>query len=100
MEGDKRKTMTYQRILTSSINARLLAIRQVTSNNGKLTPGIDKKVLITDEDKMEAAHLLGMKPADYKASPVRRVYIPKTNGKMRPLGIPTIMDRAMQALYN
>lgn len=91
---------TYQRILVSSINARLLAVRIVTTNPGRKTAGMDGKFLITDEEKVNAAIELGRKPSEYKAQPVKRVYIPKNSGKQRPLGIPTITDRAMQALYN
>jgi len=81
--------------------ARLLAVKQVTSNQGGETPGIDGITWQTDEAKMAAVIALGAKHSTYKASPVKRVLIPKGNtGKMRPLAIPTMFDRGMQALYN
>jgi RNA-directed DNA polymerase len=87
-----------QYLLTHSYYAKLLAVRKVTTNKGKNTPGIDKKRWNTPAQKMQAADSLTDK--HYKASPLRRVYIDKKHKKAkRPLGIPTMYDRAMQALY-
>jgi RNA-directed DNA polymerase len=72
-------------------------VRRVTSNKGKTTPGIDGVVWKTSRQKMNAVKLLYRR--GYHALPLRRVYIPKKSGKLRPLGIPTMRDRAMQALY-
>src|SRR6202011_4908637 len=71
--------------------------RRVTENQGKNTPGVDQVIWDTPEDKKRALHALRRR--GYQPLPLRRVYIPKSNGKRRPLGIPTMRDRAMQALY-
>ena len=86
-----------QWILTHSFFAKLLAVKRVTQNTGKRTPGIDKVIWKTDRQKMNAAYEL--RRTGYKAQPLRRIYIPKKNGKFRPLGIPTKSDRAQQALH-
>jgi len=85
------------RILTNSFYAKLLAVMRVLTNKGKKTPGVDGVVWNIEEDLFDAAKSL--KRRAYKPKPLRRIYIPKKNGKKRPLGIPTIKDRAMQALY-
>jgi RNA-directed DNA polymerase len=92
-----RKVKSLQWLLTHSFYAKLLAVKRVTSNKGKNTPGVDGVVFKTSRQKMEAVKQLHRH--GYKASPLRRVYIPKKSGKLRPLGIPTMQDRAMQALY-
>lgn len=91
------KVKALQHLLTHSQSGKLLAVRQVTENSGKRTSGVDKATWETPEKKITAVHSL--KQRGYKPLPLRRVYIPKSNGKMRPLGIPTMKDRAMQALY-
>lgn len=96
-EGKHRKAKSLQWILTHSYSAKVLAVRRVTENSGKRTPGVDGKTWSTPESKWNASKTLSRK--GYKASPLRRVHIPKSNGKKRPLGIPTMKDRAMQALY-
>ena len=88
---------SLQWILTHSFSGRALAVKRVTENQGKKTPGVDKVVWDTPELKAEA--VMSLKRRGYKPQPLRRVFIPKANGKMRPLGIPTMKDRAMQALY-
>ncbi len=92
-----RKVKTLQRMLVRSFAAKALAIKRVTENRGRKTPGIDGECWETPKDKWKAMFQLQRK--GYQPSPLRRVYIPKTNGKRRPLGIPTMLDRAMQALY-
>ena len=89
--------MSLQWILTHSFYAKLLAVKRVTANKGKNTPGMDGVIWKTSSQKIKGA--LSLTRKGYKASPLRRVYIPKANGKKRPLGIPTIKDRAMQALF-
>ena len=86
-----------QAILRKSFAAKLLAIRRVTENSGQRTAGIDGQLWNTPETKYSAIGQLHTK--GYKPQPVRRITIPKNNGKRRPLGIPTMKDRAMQALF-
>lgn len=96
-EGNLRKVKSLQRLLTHSFNAKALAVKRVTENQGKATPGVDGQTWSTPEVKLQAVSSLKRK--GYSPLPLRRVYIPKSNGKMRPLGIPTMKDRAMQALH-
>ena len=87
-----------QYLLTHSYYAKVLAIRKVTTNKGKNTPGIDKELWKTPASKMRGA--LALTDKGYRAKPLRRVYIEKPGKKeKRPLGIPCMYDRAMQALY-
>jgi RNA-directed DNA polymerase len=79
------------------ISAKALAVKRVTENQGRKTPGIDRQTWSTPDDKWQAVGTLHHK--GYKPKPMRRVYIPKANGDRRPLGIPTMRDRAMQALH-
>ena len=96
-DGHRRKASALQWLLTHSRVARLLAVRRVTTNRGAKTPGVDKVIWRTDKQKLQAAD--NLKRHGYKPKPLRRLYIPKKNGKLRPLSIPTLHDRAMQALY-
>ncbi len=92
------KVRALQRLLTHSYGGKVLAVRRVTENTGKKTPGVDQEVWDTPEKKTQAVQALRRR--GYQSQPLRRVYIPKSDGKtMRPLGIPTMKDRAMQALY-
>ena len=95
--GKWRKVKSLQRLLTRSYSGKAMAVKRVTENKGKNTPGVDGEIWNTPKKKMDAVHTL--KQRGYKAQPLRRVYIRKKNGKKRPLGIPTMKDRAMQALY-
>jgi RNA-directed DNA polymerase len=97
-EGRWGKVRALQHLLTRSHSGKVLAVRRVTENNGKKTPGVDREIWDTPEKKTQAVHEL--KQGGYHPRPLRRVYIPKSDGKtMRPLGIPTMMDRAQQALH-
>lgn len=96
-EGRWGKVKALQYLLTHSFSGKALAIRRVTENQGKGTPGVDREIWDTPEKKATA--LQALRQRGYNPQPLRRVYIPKKNGKMRPLGIPTMRDRAMQALY-
>lgn len=91
------KVKVLQWILKQSFSSKILAIKRVTQNKGKKTPGVDGITWISDSDKLNAIHSLTK--VGYKAKPLRRTFINKKNGKKRPLGIPTMKDRAMQALY-
>ena len=95
--GKWHKVKALQHVLTHSFSGKALAVRRVTENPGKNTPGVDKVIWKAPEDKGMAIHQ--MQQRGYKALPLRRVYIPKSHGKKRPLGIPTMRDRAMQAMY-
>ncbi len=86
-----------QRLLTHSYSGKVVAVRRVTENHGKHTPGVDRAIWDTPEKKAQAVHTL--RPRGYRPQPARRVYIPKSTGKTRPLGILTMRDRAMQTLY-
>lgn len=91
------KVRALQWLLTHSFSGQALAVRRVTENQGKRTPGVDGVTWDTPQQKAQAVQTL--RPRGYRPQPLRRVYIPKPNGKRRPLGIPTMQDRAMQALY-
>jgi RNA-directed DNA polymerase len=95
--GRHAKAKALQWLLTHSFSAKLLAVKRVTQNTGKRTPGVDGVIWKTDKQKMKAVYEL--RRTGYKAQPLRRIYIPKKNGKLRPLGIPTKSDRAQQALH-
>lgn len=96
-EGDWRRVKSLQRWLTRSFSAKALAVKRVTENQGKRTAGVDQQLWETPAQKFAAIATLSKRR--YRPLPLRRVYIPKPNGKERPLGIPTMRDRAMQALH-
>jgi RNA-directed DNA polymerase len=96
-EGNWRKVKALQRYLTRSFSGRALSVRRVTENRGRRTPGVDGVLWSTPDAKWRAIGQL--KKRGYRALPLRRVRIPKANGKERLLGIPTMHDRAMQALH-
>jgi RNA-directed DNA polymerase len=96
-EGRWGKVKALQHLLTHSHSAKLLAVKRVTENQGRRTAGVDEELWDTATKKRMAVQTLRQR--GYEPQPLRRVYIPKSNGKMRPLGIPTMRDRAMQALY-
>jgi RNA-directed DNA polymerase len=96
-EGRYGKVKALQWLLTHSLHGRALAVKRVTHNKGKSTPGVDGVIWSTPASRYKAIDTLRRR--GYQPQPLRRVYIPKANGKLRPLGIPTMKDRAMQALY-
>jgi RNA-directed DNA polymerase len=97
-EGRHGKVKALQWLLTHSFYAKALAVKRVTSNKGKKTPGVDGILWKNSRAKMQA--ILSLRQHGYKAQPLRRIYIPKKNkNKTRPLSIPTMSDRAIQALY-
>ncbi|HAT8249056.1 TPA: group II intron reverse transcriptase/maturase, partial [Legionella pneumophila] len=92
-----RKVNSLQWLLTHSFSAKAIAVKRVTENKGKRTAGVDGKIWSTPEAKSKA--ITQLKRRGYKPYPLKRVYIPKSNNTKRPLGIPVMRDRAMQALY-
>jgi RNA-directed DNA polymerase len=97
-EGRWRMVRALQYLLSRSFYAKLLAVKRVTSNRGKKTPGVDGILWQGARAKWRAA--CSLRKRGYKPQPLRRIYIPKKNSlKKRPLSIPCMYDRAMQALY-
>ena len=96
-QGKWGKVKALQHLLTHSFSGKALAVKRVTENQGKRTPGVDGEIWKTPQKKAEAIETL--KQQGYHPRPLRRIYIPKSNGAQRPLSIPTMKDRAMQALY-
>jgi RNA-directed DNA polymerase len=95
--GERRKVRSLQQLMLRSYSNTLQSVRRVTQqNHGKHTPGVDKVVIRTPAARMRLVASLQHTQV-WRASPVKRVFIPKQNGKLRPLGIATIADRAMQA---
>src|SRR4051794_14613229 len=96
-QGQRRKVRSLQRLLLRSTSAKLLAVRRVTQDNqGKKTPGVDGVVCLEPEQRCDLVRNLSL---ERQAQPVRRVWIPKPGTQeKRPLGIPTVSDRAAQAL--
>lgn len=95
--GRHNKAKALQWLLTHSFSGKALAVKRVTENKGKNTPGVDKVTWKTPRTKTNA--IASLKRRGYSSLPLRRVLIPKKNGKTRPLGIPAMKCRAMQALY-
>ena len=97
LDEDKGKVIFLQKLLIRSLDAKLLAVKRVTTENrGRKTAGIDNKLYRTDTEKMKLVKKLKV---DGKANPIMRVYIPKPGkSEKRPLGIPVIKDRAKQYL--
>ena len=97
-EGDLRKVRSLQKLMLRSYANVLVSVRRVAQQNaGAETPGVDRVLAKTPEARGQLVDALrtGRK---IRALPVRRIYIPKANGKQRPLGIPTLADRAVQAV--
>jgi len=96
-EGRWGKVKALQRLLTRSFSAKALAVRRVTEATGKRTPGVDRETWDTPTSK--AAAIPRLRRRGYHPKPLRRIAIPKKNGKLRHLGIPAMIDRAHQTLY-
>lgn len=94
---DWRRVTRLQKLLVRSITAKAVAVRRVTENQGRKTPGVDGVTWSTPAEKRMAMDTLESRA--YRPKPLRRIHIPKANGGKRPLGIPTMRDRAMQALH-
>lgn len=91
------KVKALQHLLTRGFSGKALAVKHVTSNQGKWTAGVDNQRWLSAAACSQG--IVSLKQRGYKPSPLRRVYIPKADGRQRPLSIPTMKDRAMQALY-
>jgi RNA-directed DNA polymerase len=95
--GRHNKVKALQWLLTHSFSGKALAVKRVTENKGRNTPGVDKVTWKTPVAKTNA--IASLKRRGYSPLPLRRVFILKKNGKTRPLGIPVMKCRAMQALH-
>ena len=96
-EGKWRKVRALQHILTRSWSGRAVAVQRVTTNRGKHTPGVDHVIWDTPDKKAQA--VADLQHRGGSPLPLRRIAIPKRNGGTRYLGIPTMRDRARQALH-
>jgi RNA-directed DNA polymerase len=96
-DGDAKRLRNLQKLMLRSRHNTVVSIRRVTQlSQGRRTPGVDGKVALSDRDRGQLLRELEAAPR-FRPGPVRRVHIPKANGKLRPLGIPTIRDRVEQA---
>ncbi|WP_188826310.1 group II intron reverse transcriptase/maturase [Brucella endophytica] len=96
-EGRWGKVKSLQRLLTRSHSGKMLAVKRVTENRGKNTPGVDGAIWSTSAARWRG--MTTLQHRGYRTMPLRRVHIPKSNGKKRPLGIPSMRCRAMQSLW-
>ncbi len=99
-QDNYKKVRQLQKLLLPSHSNILTSVRKVTQiNQGKNTPGIDKQLALTKSERGKLVEALSSLGNLWKPQPVRRIYIPKKNGKKRPLGIPTIIDRCLQNIH-
>ncbi|MEW1568882.1 reverse transcriptase N-terminal domain-containing protein [Streptomyces sp. NPDC093509] len=96
--GDLKRVRNLQKLMLRSRSNTRVSVRRVTEvNAGRKTAGIDGMVVLVPQGKAELADWMQHRATPWKARPVRRVFIPKANGRQRPLGIPVILDRCLQA---
>jgi RNA-directed DNA polymerase len=98
-EADLNRVRRLQKLMLRSRANALVSVRRVTEiNAGRKTAGVDGRIALWAETKTELASWVQHRAASWTPKPARRVFIPKANGKQRPLGIPVIADRALQAV--
>lgn len=98
-ENNLKKVISLQKLMINSASNTLIAIRRVTQSTGAKTPGLDKQLYLSPKDKIKLFHeIRELNFRKWNPPPVKRTYIPKPDGRKRPLGIPTIKDRALQAI--
>src|SRR6266545_7095625 len=97
--GDLKRVRNLQKLMLRSRANTLLSVRRVAEvNTGRKTAGIDGNTALLPQVKAELANRVQHRAESWKPKPVKRVYIPKAGGRQRPLGIPVIADRALQAV--
>ncbi len=98
-EGDLKTVRNLQKLMLRSRSNALLSVRRVTQlNAGRKTAGVDGEIVVRGEQEAELADWVQHRAEPWSPRPVKRVYVPKSDGRRRPLGIPVIADRCLQAL--
>src|SRR6266542_1292107 len=97
-DGDLRKVRNLQKLMLRSRSNALVAVRRVTEQNaGRATAGIDGMTALGPQSKADLAGWVQRRRAGWDPWPVKRAWVPKSGGRQRPLGIPVLRDRALQA---
>jgi len=89
--GDLKRVRNLQKLMLGSRSSALVSVRRVTEvNAGRKTAGVDGQVVVMAQHKVELAEWVQHRARPWSPRPVKRVYVPKSNGRRRPLGIPTV----------